>query len=76
MKLSLKFWFLGLLVLLAILYFGCTNERKGRLYQLPDGSIVNCKYAVLQDCGMAMSQCSDGKEYVCVDAKYIGESDE
>lgn len=76
MKRSLKFWCLGLLVLLTVLYFSCTNERQNRLYQLSDGSIISCKYAVLQDCGMTLSQCEDGKNYVCIDAKYVGESNE
>ena len=73
MKNSLKLWFLGLVALFIVFYFGCISKRPTRLYKMSDGTVIACRYAVLQDCGMTLSECDSGKNYLCVDAVYIGE---
>jgi len=73
-KKSIRYWCLGLLILLLTIYFGCKSERPMRLYKMSDGTVIACRYAVLQDCGMALSDCDNGKNYVCEpNVKYVGE---
>jgi hypothetical protein len=73
-KKSTKYWYLGIIVLLITVYFGCISKRPIRLYKMSDGTVIGCRYAVLQDCGMTLSECDSGKKYVCeANVSYIGE---
>jgi prepilin-type N-terminal cleavage/methylation domain-containing protein len=59
---------IGILAAVAIprLQQGFTHKRTVYLVKKQDGTIVRCKQAWQQNCGVNCSDCEDGSTYQCV----------
>jgi hypothetical protein len=40
-------------------------SRDYKIYQLDNGTILQCKFAQMENCGMYLSSCSDNNVYTC-----------
>ena len=59
-----------MIVLLAVMIFAvvvCSYHDAHTVYQATvEGKIVQCKYFLIDECGVVLRNCSDGKQYNCL----------